>query len=157
MYTPVHWLTGVPSGRLGTMARPRGDDWLTDELLHLKSIQVEHLVCALTTTEMHELGLLDAPRLAAAHGLMFHPMPIIDRHVPDDMRRFDARVVALADALRAGQCVVTHCRQGIGRASLIAAALLVHLGVPHATAWPMIQQARGRPVPDTPSQTITIF
>ncbi|MEU3554682.1 hypothetical protein [Streptomyces fragilis] len=57
-----------------------------------------------------------------------------------------------AGRLRAGAHVVTHCRFGIGRASLLAAALLVLNGVDPETAWARIEQARGLAVPDTPEQ-----
>jgi len=41
---------------------------------------------------------------------------------------------------------------GVGRAALVAASVLVILGMPVATAWAQIEQARGCPVPDTPEQ-----
>ncbi|GGM59052.1 hypothetical protein ACFFX1_41745 [Dactylosporangium sucinum] len=48
--------------------------------------------------------------------------------------------------------VVAHCRIGIGRASLLAAGILALTGVPPERAWPLIERARGLPVPDTPEQ-----
>jgi hypothetical protein len=52
-------------GRLATMARPRGGEWLTDELGSLRRAGVDVLVCALTGPEMLELGLTDEPVLPA--------------------------------------------------------------------------------------------
>jgi protein-tyrosine phosphatase len=48
--------------------------------------------------------------------------------------------------------VLVHCRQGIGRAALIAASVLAENGESPDAAFARIQQARGRPVPDTEEQ-----
>ncbi|MFJ9448299.1 hypothetical protein ACIRRH_41785 [Kitasatospora sp. NPDC101235] len=58
----------------------------------------------------------------------------------------------LAERLQGGAHVVTHCRAGIGRSSLLAAALLVLNGVDPDTAWKHIERARGLAVPDTAEQ-----
>ncbi len=48
--------------------------------------------------------------------------------------------------------MVIHCRQGIGRASLMAACVLLLHGAGADEAFKRIEEARGRPVPDTPEQ-----
>jgi protein-tyrosine phosphatase len=45
-----------------------------------------------------------------------------------------------------------HCRAGIGRSSLIAACVLVLLGLAPAMAFDRIGKARGLKVPDTEGQ-----
>jgi hypothetical protein len=45
--------------------------------------------------------------------------------------------------------MAVHCWAGIGRLSLIAAALLVRLGTSADQAWDAIAKARGRAVPET--------
>lgn len=139
------------SGRLSTMAKPRGGDWLVDEMTALRTAGVDVLVCALTTAELDEVDLTDEPRAAHDAGLEFVSIPITDRDVPDpattlaDLRR-------LAERLRAGDHVVTHCRFGIGRASLLAAGILVLNGLPPDQAWQQLERARGHAVPDTTAQ-----
>lgn len=138
-------------GRLSTMAKPRGADWLEDEMRGLRDAGVDVLVCALTPAEREELGLADEERAAGAAGLHYVCVPIPDRTVPDlpgilpTLRQLAAR---LAD----GAHVVTHCRAGIGRASLLAAALLILNGTEADTAWAALEKARGLAVPDTPEQ-----
>jgi protein-tyrosine phosphatase len=138
-------------GRLSTMAKPRGGDWLTDEMTALHAVGVDVLVCALTTAELHEVDLTDEPRAAHDAGLEFVSIPILDREVPDptivlpDMQR-------LAGRLRGGAHIVSHCRFGIGRASLLAAGILVLNGLTPDQAWGQLAQARGLAVPDTPAQ-----
>lgn len=96
-------------------------------------------------------SLTDEPQAARVAGLEFMPIPIIDRDVPDpaailpDMRR-------LAERLRTGDHIVNHCRIGIGRASLLAAGILVLNGIAPEQAWQLLERARGHPVPDTPAQ-----
>ncbi len=49
-------------------------------------------------------------------------------------------------------CIGVHCRQGIGRSSLVAACVLVTLGESPQSAFEHIERARGRSVPDTAEQ-----
>ncbi|MFT4110031.1 hypothetical protein, partial [Propionicimonas sp.] len=51
-----------------------------------------------------------------------------------------------------GHGVAIHCRAGIGRSSVLAAAVLQLEGVPADEAWNLISHARGLPVPDTDAQ-----
>ncbi|MEV8098604.1 tyrosine protein phosphatase [Kitasatospora sp. NPDC085879] len=127
-------------GRVSTMARPRGHDWLADVL-----------VCALTAAELDELGLTEEPRIAATAGLEFVPVPMPDRTVPDPADVLPV-LHRLAARLRGGAHVVTHCRAGIGRSSLLAVSLLVLNGTAPDTVWTAVEHARGLAVPDTPAQ-----
>jgi hypothetical protein len=54
------------TGKLGTMARPRGNDWLGDEMEALRDVGLDVLVSMLTSTEAADLELGSAvqPRLA---------------------------------------------------------------------------------------------
>jgi protein-tyrosine phosphatase len=58
----------------------------------------------------------------------------------------------LVARITAGGHVVVHCRAGIGRSSLIAAVVLVRLGVDVDVAWEVVAAARGVPVPETDDQ-----
>jgi protein-tyrosine phosphatase len=138
-------------GRLSTMAKPRGDDWLDDELRALRRAGVDVLVCALPDPELHEVGLAGEDTAARRAGLEFVAIPIADRSVPD-LDTVLPRLRELVERLKAGGHVVTHCRFGIGRASLLAAALLVLEGVNPEEAWRRLARARGQRVPDTDEQ-----
>jgi protein-tyrosine phosphatase len=63
-----------------------------------------------------------------------------------------AIVQLLEQKLATGQGVVVHCRQGIGRSSLLAACLLASAGQDVDAAFTAIERVRGRPVPDTEAQ-----
>ncbi|MFF3002862.1 tyrosine protein phosphatase [Kitasatospora sp. NPDC057940] len=149
---PALFTVDLPGpGRLSTMARPRGNDWLEDEMGVLKDCGVDVLVCALTEPELDDLGLAGEPRTAAAVGLQFVAIPIPDRAVPD-LTMILPTLHRLAEQLHEGAHVVTHCRAGIGRSSLLAAALLILNGIDPDTAWNQIEEARGLAVPDTAEQ-----
>lgn len=138
-------------GVLHTMARPRGGEWLAEELGTLVSAGVDVLVCLLTDAELTELGLGDEPDHAVAAGLELVRWPWEDLTVPATTPALDlAR--QLAARLYQGDDVVVHCRAGIGRSSVLAALVLLVLGVPVEEAWERLEEARGLPVPDTEEQ-----
>jgi protein-tyrosine phosphatase len=138
-------------GQLATMARPRGGEWLTDELRALRHAGVDVLVCALTDPELLELDLTDEQAASHAAALEFIAIPIHDRGVPT-LAAAQPILDLLGEHLAAGHHVVIHCRNGIGRSSLLAAALLLREGLTPVQAWERISTARGLPVPDTDQQ-----
>lgn len=143
-------------GTLSTMARPRGGEWLDDEISALASAGVRVLVSLLTDNEMSELDLAGEPQAAQAAGLTFYRLPTPDLGVPDR-----EECLALAEALKShlavGDGVAIHCRHGIGRSSTLAAAVLVLEGIQPSQAWALISQARGMAVPDNPAQRDAIY
>ncbi len=128
----IYWITAVDNGRLGTMARPRGGDWLAGDLAALRQVGVDTLVTLLNNAERDELELAELPINCQRSGIEWVTLPIPDFDVPPLNAATAAFVAGIAERLRAGQQVVVHCRQGIGRSSLIAASTLVLLGSPPA-------------------------
>jgi protein-tyrosine phosphatase len=141
-------------GRLATMARP-SETRLSQELTALRTAGFDVLVCALPLPELHELGLDDEPNAARAAGLRFSHLPIQDFGTPD--LRLVPNLAELAGSYREGANLAVHCRGGIGRSSLIAAAILVLSGVDPDSAWKTIATARRRPVPETDEQREWIY
>ena len=138
-------------GRLATMACPRGGDWLDDEVEALHTEGVDVLVSVLTNSELAELQLSAEPELARQAGLTYISFPIPDRGAPEGAAATDL-AGQLEERLTGGEFIVVHCRAGIGRSSLIAAAVLVREGLSPAEAWELISAARGLSVPDTEAQ-----
>ena len=148
----LYTLSDLPSGRLSVMARPRGGEWLGDEILALRQAGVDVLVSLLTPAESTELDLVREAEWCDAHGVRFLSLPIEDRGLPESYLRAVDLLGALNGDLGAGRHVAVHCRQGIGRSSLIAASLLTMLGFSAERAFELVAAARGRPVPDTEEQ-----
>jgi hypothetical protein len=148
----IYWLKAAGRGRLAVMPRPRGGDWLEDEILHLKRSGIGILVSMLTPEEESLLGLEEEGALARRHGLEFHSHPIPDRNVPGSARELWALARSLAEQFRAGSQIAVHCRMGIGRSPLLLACILVSTGMLADDAWETIGEARGCIVPDTLDQ-----
>jgi protein-tyrosine phosphatase len=152
MFVTIYWIDTSASGRLGIMARPRGDDWLEDEICFLESSGVNLLVSLLTDAEQLELGLLDEGMYCAQHQMSYITFPIQDRQTPPLTHTTGMILQQLAHALNDGKTIVIHCRMGIGRAAVIAASILAVNGLSVDAAFTAITIARGCPVPDTPEQ-----
>lgn len=134
------------------MPRPRGGDWLEDEVRSLQDSGAEIVVSLLENEEITELELEREQELCESWGLEFISFPIPDRDVPQSKSDTIKLVDTLSELTSKGRHIVIHCRQGIGRSSIIAAAILTSLGIPVEEAFDRIATARGRPVPDTREQ-----
>ncbi len=152
MLGDAYWIEGTAPGRLAIIPRPRGGEWLTDDLTALRDAGVEILVSLLTPRERVELDLVNELQTATAVGLEPVFLPIPDRGIPDSLDVARPVLTRLSAALTSGHTIVVHCRLGVGRSSLIAASLLVLLGRGVDEAWQCLAQARGLPVPDTDIQ-----
>jgi len=134
------------------MPRPRGGDWLEDEIDSLRRSGVDVVVSLLEDAETRELELGEEGAFCEAKEMRFVNFPIKDRSVPSSRRDFINLATQFAAALAHGQSIVIHCRQGIGRSSLLAACVLVVLGLSPEQAFERIEEARGCSVPDTKEQ-----
>jgi len=149
MLSEIYWIDSNASLRLAIMARPRAGEWLEDEVAHWRRSGIDMVVSLLEPDEIEDLGLQGEAECCEARGIGFLSFPIPDRGLPDDREaawRFAAEIAS------AGRSVAIHCRAGIGRSSIMAAAVMVARGTAPAEALAAIRQARGLPVPDTDAQ-----
>lgn len=152
MRTELYWIEGPWRGRLAIMPRPRGGDWLEDEIQSWRRSSVDVVVSLLTSEEQTELNLRDEESLCRANSIEFVSFSIVDRSVPSSAEAFSERVIKLAEQLANGRNVAVHCRQGIGRAALVAIGLLTVSGMEASAAMERVGAARGCSVPETPEQ-----
>lgn len=138
--------------RLAIVPRPRGQDWLADDLRALREHGIDTLVSLLTSEESCELGLSEEARYCGEVVINFLVFPIPDRSVPSSVADFSKFVTLVESELRNGKGVGIHCRAGIGRSSLLAACLLMRHGYTAEVAFDAIALSRGCPVPDTAEQ-----
>jgi len=138
--------------RLAIIPRPRGQDWLADDVRALRGAGVDVVVSALTPVETEEWGLRDESRCCSENGLTFLSFPIEDRSVPTSLREFDGLIDSVTDYLREGKAVVVHCWGGVGRSSMIVACALIRNGLSADSAFRVIEESRGRQVPYTAEQ-----
>ena len=134
------------------MPRPRAGDWLDDEIAGWQTEGVDTVVSLLEAEEVAELGLQREAALCRRHDIEFLSFPIRDRDVPESAQAVVALVETIDHQVSAGNSVAIHCRAGIGRSSLVAACVLLSLGLEPGAAFDAIERARGVRVPDTEAQ-----
>jgi len=152
MINGIFWVEGPWTGRLGVAARPRGGDWLQNEIGSWRRDGIDTIVSLLTPEEEKEFLLEEEISQARAQGMKFISVPVQDRQVPDSEAQIEAVVHELDGALSAGKNVLIHCRQGIGRSGLLAACLLVHHGDTPKAAVAALSKAHNAQVPETAEQ-----
>ena len=119
---------------------------------------VTDVVSMLPREEAAELGVDGEAEVCAALGLRFRNHPIPDFSLPD-LTAFGGLIEDMAARLAEGGHIAVHCRAGIGRSGMVAAATLVRLGAEPGAALAEVSAARGVPVPDTEEQAafVTAF
>ena len=152
MASGVYPVSGPWPGRLLLASRPRGGDWLEDEVAAWRRHGVDTIVSLLTGEEERELDLIHESSEARKSGLAFLSYPIPDRGVPCNTSTFFDLLGRIHRELQQGKNVLVHCRQGIGRTGLIAASLLVRDGMDPEIAMEQISKTRGVHVPETAEQ-----
>jgi protein-tyrosine phosphatase len=148
----LYWLNGPWRGKLAIAARPRGGDWLRDDLANWKRAGIESVFSLLTPEEEADLDLLTEASEVKAQGMVFASFPIPDRQIPKSEAELADLLEMFSRSLSEGKNVVVHCRGGIGRSGLIAASLLVRKGISPGAAVELVSAARGVTIPETSEQ-----
>ena len=154
---PLHIAEVRPSpahGRIGITFCPGKHDrmshtgiWERDLAIDLDAVKAWGAKLVLTLVEPFELQALKVPSLGSEiqhRGLDWRHLPIADFSVPDS--HFEEQWLThgrdIRDLLCGGSDIVVHCKGGLGRAGMIAARLLVELGMPPDDAIRKVRAAR---------------
>jgi protein-tyrosine phosphatase len=149
MLAQVYWIEGL---RLGIVPRPRGGDWLEDDIEAWREARVDAAVSLLEAHEAAHFGLEREAEICAAREIRYFSLPIVDRSVPDAPEQMAALAETLSGLLAQSLSVVAHCRQSVGRASLLAACVMSRNGFTVDEAFARITRARRCETPETPEQ-----
>jgi len=152
MCTVPFWIRGAPLGRLATSPQPSPHEWLREDLAAWKDQGADLVVSLQGDGEQVINGLADEADLCRDLGLEFHRFPITDHGLPDSEDAFVDLIERLHAQSQRNRAIVVHCFAGIGRSTLVAAALLVRSGLTVTEALELISEARGITVPDTSAQ-----
>lgn len=150
-------------GRIGITFCPGKQDrfaytgaWERDLGIDLDAIAAWGAKLVLTLVEPAELKALKVPLLGhevKRRGIEWRHLPIADYSVPTD--KFEEQWLtdgrAIREMLRRGDDVLVHCKGGLGRAGMIAARLLVELGMEPEEAIRTVRHVRRGGI-ETPSQ-----
>jgi len=152
MLPTIYKVAKLGSGTLSVMAKPVAGEWMEDEFSGLRTFGVNHVVSLLESAEQSEVGLTDEEAFCLKNEMRYSSFPIPDRGLPNTIQaiKFAAQ---LCDRIRTGEHIVIHCRAGIGRTGIIAAAVLIQADYQPNSALQLISDARGVEVPDTDEQS----
>lgn len=146
----VYWIRQFSKGRLAIMPAPQIGD-LGRAVISWKEDGLDIIVSLIERSELRDYVEAEK-KLCEEIGLEFFWFPIRDGSVPTAAEPFDALVSKLADEIAKGRAVAIHCRAGIGRSSLLAAAVMNHLHIDAESALEMVAEARKVEVPQTEKQ-----
>jgi hypothetical protein len=148
MIVRPYWITT----QLAIVPRPRGEDWLDDEMLAPREAAIDAVVSMLEKNEEPMLG----PERGAISGelasLSFVNFLIPDWGTPLEKATFEDFLEDIDYFLVNGKRGGIHRRASIGRSSVTAAGLLTRLGEPAKDARPQISILRDCLGPDTEEQ-----
>jgi hypothetical protein len=83
----LFWIT-TEQFRIAIMPRPRGGDWLADDIVFVKKAGVQVIVSALTPDEVEELDLIEEEHHSVQLRLKYFSFPIEDCSVPIELAEF---------------------------------------------------------------------
>lgn len=134
------------------MARPKGNDWLEDEIRDLIFKEVDTVISLLKKYEETELEIEKEKTLCEKYDIEFISFPIQDRGVPENISDFIELITNINNRLSENKKVVVHCRMGIGRTSIVAASVLIKNGFDSGSVFDFLSKTRTLTVPDTDDQ-----
>ena len=152
MNPELYWVEGPWPGRLALGPRPKGGDWLPDEIASWKRAGVDSVIFLLTSEEERDLDLGGEAAEARKFRLEYFSLPIPDRQIPPSEMKFGEVLDKVSGSLSSGKKVLVHCRQGVGRSGLVAACLLIKNGMSSSAAIDIVSTARGVAIPETVEQ-----
>jgi len=119
-------------------------DSLVDNLQAIRAWGAAVVVTLLEENELHALGVRDLGKHVVTLNMIWLHLPVRNMGIPDE--RFEEKwrevLPCLRDLLHEGQRIIIHCKEGIGRAGLVTARLLMDLGVTAVEAIRLVRKAR---------------
>lgn len=134
--------------------------WARDLRTDLDVIQAWQASIVITLLEPEELLSLRVTTLGdevEKRGMHWLHLPIKDFSVPDQQfeQNWARAGKVIRQALRDKEKVLVHCKGGLGRAGMIAARLLVELGMPPTEAIRLVRHRRQGAI-ETPGQLAVV-
>lgn len=101
--------------------------------------------------ELHSLGLGDLGHQLIDAGFWWRHLPIVDMNVPepDFESVWQVEGQQLSASLAAGERIIFHCLAGLGRTGMMAARLLVDMGMAPDRAIVEVRRVRARAIQTT--------
>src|SRR5438067_12974102 len=103
MTPEMFWVPGPWAGRLAISTRPRGGDWLEDEVRGWRRAGIDVVVSLLDSEEEKDLELRREGQVAKIAGIRYISFPVVDRSIPSSLPNTATLLFELRDALQAGK------------------------------------------------------
>lgn len=117
---------------------------LVDDIQSIKGWGAAVVMTLMEEAELQRLGVRDLGKHVVALNMIWLHLPLQNMGLPD--ARFNEKwnmvMPCLCNLLREGQRVLIHCREGVGRAAIAAARLLLELGLTPDEAIAAVRRAR---------------
>ena len=146
------WVENASPLKLAIVPRPRGGEWLEQDIRILRNDGIDILVSMLSPEESRELDLEQEKTVCSSAGVSFVNFPVPDRQVPPSRLGFLTFAQFVHKSASEGKSVGVHCRACIGRSSVLLATVMRLEGFSAKEAFERISVARGLSVPDTQEQ-----
>src|SRR5579871_4851032 len=101
MQPALYWIEAPFPGKVAISARPRGGDWLEDEITAWRQAGIDTVISLLTPDEVNDLNLNEEARLSEVHSMRFRSFPIPDRSIPSSRAETSGLVKTLRSELDA--------------------------------------------------------
>ena len=150
----VFKIGNIDRGFLAIMARPYIEVEEAASIANIARLGIHQVVSLLEPTEARNLGLESERLEVRARDMGFVSFPIPDMGRPSSLVEFSQLSRDLCAQISSGINTLIHCRAGIGRSGLMAAAILLHTGMNVREAFDHVSKMRGVKVPETPEQEL---
>lgn len=145
-------IESIGSGFIAIMAYPGKEQDAPSAIASLAHDGIRQVVSLLEPAEASALGLEGEAHMVAAESMRFVSFPIPDMGLPASVYDFAGLARDLYRQVGEGDNTLLHCRGGVGRSGLLAAAVLLHCGMDPHQACERVTRMRGLRVPETTEQ-----
>lgn len=152
MAVSIYIIDQIGRGSFAVMARPGSDSSVAEDIADIAAQGYHRVASLLADDEAQLLGLETEKQQVEQASMAFDQFTIVDMQLPHSLQAFARFSRELYQRVNSGEHVVVHCRAGIGRSGITAAAVLLHHGMPAEDAFAQISRNRGLAVPDTQEQ-----
>jgi protein-tyrosine phosphatase len=152
MAVSIYKIEHIGRGSFALMARPGSGSSVAADIVDIAAQGYNRVASMLADDEAQMLGLAKEKQQVEQASMAFDQFAIVDMQLPQSLQAFAEFSRDLYQRASSGENVVVHCRAGIGRSGITAAAVLLHHGMLAEDAFAQISHKRGLAVPDTQEQ-----
>ena len=148
-------LVACPGVRVAA-TNPSSRKNLDADLQELVAWGTNGVVCFLEPHELAISKIEELPERVQSQGMWWRQLPIIDMGVPDQQfeDNWAEEGELIRHALRIGERVIFHCYAGLGRTGMMAARILVEMGMDADAAIMAVRQNNRRRIQNDKQETL---